>query len=284
MKYIKLLSVMLLMLTVGSLHAQDMILKKNNEIIKCKIKEIGLDEVKYTIPEYSAEVTFSIDKDNLTKVIFENGKEMEFQKAMTDPANYIENKKNSLEVEFMSPITGNLTFAYERSLKPGRSMEGTLGLIGLGVNVNDENAGGAFVKFGYKFIKDPDFYLRGMKYAHILKGAYVKPEIALGLMGRDYYDYYNYGGYYDQWGNWIYQDPQQGRETVFSGTIQLVIGKQWVFDNAFLVDWYGGVGYGFTTQSNSDYDSNPYYYGYTIADAAFPISFSAGLRLGYLFK
>ncbi|MDZ7613836.1 MAG: hypothetical protein U5K51_09125 [Flavobacteriaceae bacterium] len=41
------------------------------------------------------------------------------------------------------------------------------------------DASGVFFKFGYKLIRTPDYYLKGMKYAHILKGSYIKPEIAL---------------------------------------------------------------------------------------------------------
>ncbi len=179
------LIVLALIFIAGAARAQDIIMKKNKELIKCKVKEIGLDEIKYSLPDYPADVLFSIDKDDLDKIVFENGKEMEFQQKMSNPATYAENKKNLLKIDFLSPLTGNTTFGYERSLRPGRSYEVNLGIIGLGVDVSDRNAGGAFLKFGYKLIKDPDFYLRGMRYAHILKGGYIKPEIALGLYGHD---------------------------------------------------------------------------------------------------
>jgi len=257
--------------------AQDMILKRNDEIIKCKIREIGLDEVKYILPDFPADLFFSIEKDDIKKVIFEGGKEMTFEKAMTNPEHYTENKKNAMKVDFMSPLTGNTTFSFEHSLKPGRSLETSLGIIGLGLDPNDNNAGGVFAKFGMKFIKDPDFYLRGMRYAHILKGSYVKPEIAFGFFGRNTERYYDE---FDNNGNWIGSHFDRQRESVFSGTAQLVIGKQWVFDNAFLVDMYWGLGYGFGT----DEYGGGYYYGYAIADQSFPISFSAGLKIGLLLK
>lgn len=280
MKPVFLITLFAAMLLSSSLFAQDMILKKNNELIKCKIKEIGLDEIKYSLPEYSQDVIFSIDKDDIDKIIFENGKEMEFQKNMTNPENYKENKKNILKIDFLSPLTGNTTFAYERSLRPGRSMEASLGIIGLGNDIDDENAGGAFLKVGYKFIKDPDFYLRGMRYAHILKGGYIKPEIAFGFFSRDVwrYNYDPYSSYYDY---------QTSRSEVFSGTLQLIFGKQWVFDNAFAVDLYAGVGYGFSSENTGNdyyYNNSGYHYGYMIADNSFPISFSSGLKIGYLFK
>jgi len=266
-------STLLMLLVFGSIAtAQDLIMKKNNELIKCKIREIGLDEVKYNLPEYSADVLFAIDKDKIVKIIFENGQEMEFEKEMTNPANYLENKKNIIKIDFLSPLTGNTTFAYERSLRPGRSFEATLGLIGLGVDASDRNAGGAFTKFGYKLIKDPDFYLRGMRYAHVLKGSYIKPEVALGFYNHDVW----------MWRNWSSsQSSEKERESVFSGTVQLVVGKQWIMDNAFAVDFFVGVGYGFSSGS-SDYRT--YHYGYSVMDESFPIAFSAGLKIGYLFK
>lgn len=249
--------------------AQDIIIKKDNSEIKCKIKEIGLDEVKYTLPEYSEDVTLVIDKDNISKIIFANGKEMSFQKEMNNPDNYKDNKKNALKINFLSPLYGSTSFSYERSLGPGRSIEATLGIIGLGNDYMDENPGGAFVRFGYKFIKDPDFYLRGMRYAHVLKGAYFKPEIGFAAFGRDdyFYDYYSS------------QSPTNTRETVISGVLQIVMGKQWIVNNAFLIDFYAGIGYGFSSSDNTNY-----HYTYWIAENSFPVSFSSGLKIGFLFK
>ncbi|NOU48386.1 MAG: hypothetical protein HOO86_15180 [Bacteroidales bacterium] len=269
MKKLPILLAILALFVAQTIVAQDIILQKDSTLIKCKIKEIGLDEVKYTLPDYSTDVTLVIDKDNIMKVIFENGKEMTFQKAMTNPANYKDNKKNALKINFLSPLMGSTGFSYERSLKPGRSVEGTIGIIGLGVDQWDENPGGAFVKFGYKFIKDPDFYLRGMRYAHILKGGYIKPEIGFAAFSREDPYYTNYGQI----------DENRGRENVISAVLQLVAGKQWIMDNAFVIDYFFGVGYGFSTSDNGSY-----HYGYTVAGDGFPISFTSGLKVGFLFK
>jgi hypothetical protein len=248
--------------------AQDIIIKKDNQTIKCKIKEIGTDDIKYILPEYASDVTFAIAQDNVTKIVFENGKEMSFQKEMNNPENYLDNKKNALKINFLSPLYGSTSFSYEKSLKPGRSIEGTLGFIGLGIDQLGENPGGAFVKFGYKFIKDPDFYLRGMRYAHVLKGAYFKPELGIAVFARDGSMYNDYGQY-----------QENARETVASTALHLVLGKQWIIDNAFLVDFYAGLGYGVSST-----DETSFYYGFSISGSSFPISFSSGLKIGFLFK
>ncbi|MCK4677110.1 MAG: hypothetical protein KAT48_03180, partial [Bacteroidales bacterium] len=245
--------------------AQDQIHKRNNEIINCKIKELGSESVKYLLPDYPDDVSFSIDNDKILKIVFENGKEHFFQKEMFNPENYVDDRKNAIKLDFISPLTGNTTFAYERSIKPGQSFEVTLGIIGMGFDPNDENARGAFTKFGYKFIKTPDFYFNKMRYAHILKGSYIKPEISFG--------YYSHTDYYkDSW-----EGSNNEREPVVSGSLHLVLGKQWVYSNVFLVDFSVGVGYGF------DNIDGGYHYGYATSDGSFPISGSANLKVGYLF-
>lgn len=225
-----------------------------------------MDQVKYTLPNYPPDVLFTLEKNKISKVVFENGQELDFVDEMKDPESYIGQKKNAIKIDFLSPLTGNTTFSYERSLKPGRSIEGGIGIIGLGIDPNDINPAGMFFKFGMKFIKSPDFYLRGMRYAHILKGSYFKSEIMFGFYSKDEEAY-----------GWEQKNNGE-RKSVFSGALQLILGKQWVMDDSFLVDFYGGVGYGFDNQEGD------YHFGYIVAANDVPISFSAGLKIGFLFK
>lgn len=252
------------------LSGQDQIHLRSNEIINCKVKEIGMDEVKYTLPDYPQDVLFSIDKELVLKIIFSDGKVMNFYKEMTNPANYTDNKKNAVKIDFLSPLTGNTTLAYEHSLKPGQSIEGTLCVIGAGQDVKDSNPFGIMASFGMKFIKSPDFYMRGMRYAHVLKGGYVKPEFILGHYNENetVYDYSNYP-----------QKTKTVKKDVTTGALILNIGKQWVYNNAFLVDFNVGVGYGF---DNLDSGSE-YHYAFAITGENGPLSFKAGLKIGFLF-
>ena len=181
---------MSLVLLSGSIFGQDQIYKRNQEIIDCKIKEIGTESIKYNLPDYPMDVLFAIDKDKILKIVFEDGKEIGFMKEMMNPENYSDNKKNAIKLDFLSPLTGNTTFTFEHSLKPGRSIEASLGIIGLGFKPNDRQSTGAFIRFGYKFIKSPDFYFSKMRYSHILKGTYVKPEISFGYYSEEVHDDY----------------------------------------------------------------------------------------------
>ena len=81
-----------------------------------------------------------------------------------------------------------------------------MGIIGLGIDPGEVNPAGFFTKGGIKFIKSPDFFMRGMRYAHVLKGGYVKPEIAIGYFSQD--DYYD-----------SYYSSGTTRETIISGAV-----------------------------------------------------------------
>jgi hypothetical protein len=260
------LLIVALMTWVGA-SAQDMIITKNADTLKCKIREVGTEEIKYTLPDYPPDVLFVMNTQKIIHAIFETGQVMDFVDEMNNPGNYTDQNKNAIKIDFLSPTTGNTTFAYERSIKPGQSWEATLGIIGLGADPNDYDPRGTFVKFGMKFIKSPDFYLKGMRYAHILKGAYVKPEIGFGFY-RKYDEWYIYEP-------WLYEHSRK-RDDYYSLIVQIVVGKQWVINDIFLFDFFGGVGFGF------DDGNGNYHYGYAITPDI-PMSFSAGLKIGVLF-
>ena len=136
-------------------------------------------------------------------------------------------------------------------------MEFTLSLIGLGFN-NPEDAVGLGLKAGYKFIRSPDHFIRGMRYAHILKGGYVKPEIAFARY-----------------------DLRSKDEEVIKAALIVNLGKQWIFSDVFLVDLYFGVGYGMTTSQIEDPE---YPHDFVVVDPEFPLALDAGFRLGFLIK
>ncbi len=258
--------------TVNNLYSQDTIVKTNREKIICKIKEIGTDEIKYQISGET--LIFGVDKNKVAEVVLASGLTMKFNNSLDDAENYKDNNKNSLKFTLLSPLWGYTGITYEHSIKPGLSFECTLGIIGLGRNVNSldyvntgigNNAGAAF-RFGLKFIKTPDFYLKGIQYAHVLKGLYFKPELLIS--------YFNVPSYVNTYtiGN--------STNSFFSGAILFNLGYQWIFNNKIAVDIFGGVGYGY----NSSGDGSPQYYGYGIGSSNFPIAYTTGFRIGFLFK
>jgi len=251
--------------------AQDLIIKITKDTIVCQIKEIGDDEVKYTRKDFRGDILFGIDKNKVSKIIFSDGKELTIKDSMYDPAQYKNQHKNALKVGFLSPLFGATSFSFEHSLRPGNSVEATLGIIGLGTDMNDNSSTGAYVKLGYKFIKSPDFYLKGMQYSHILKGAYIKPEVSLATYRSEEY----LAIYY-------YDSPIAGSNSKVTTTmfaIMLNFGKQWVYQDRFLIDWFTGIGYGFGTSN----DDNPFHYAFLGGSNGSSFAITSGLRIGILF-
>lgn len=275
MNYLKHLLVILLFSSL-KLSAQDRIVKTNTDTIFCKVKEVLTDEVKYILPVTSMDIVFGIDKNYIHKVILENGKELAFSHSLYGEKTYEHQKKHALKVGFLAPLTGNMTFSYEKLIRPSRSWEVSLGIIGIGTDYDDENPRGAFVKFGMKFIKSPDFYLKGMRYAHVLKGTYVKPEIAFSAYSYDRWDYFDYGiGY-------IGNDDE--RETNWAAAFNIIVGKQYVFNDFFLLDMYFGLGYGFSKDNDYYNDDESYHYGFSGGNSDTPLTVTGGLKIGILLK
>lgn len=262
--------------------AQDTLYKRNQEILIVKISEIGLDEVKYKLWGYESGPTISVAKDNLLKVVFANGVTQYFSSDLENPENYAAQRKNAVKIDFISPLRNNLSLIYERSLKPGRSIEANIGVIGVGIGTGDwDNSSGAFFRVGYKFIKSPDYYMRGMRYAHILKGGYVRPDVIFGSYSTDQTidnSYWNPNPPY----NYISLLSSQ-KEKITFGALQITLGKQWIYDDVFLIDIFAGLGY---CLSESDLPDASATVNYAVLGGGSdtPLSTSAGFRVGLLLK
>jgi len=283
-KLIPLIVIIALVFNINKSYAQDLIYKKNKEVLVVKIIELGTDEIKYKDFNNQSGITLVIDKTEVYKVKFETGKEV-MMADMNNPNQYASQKKSAIKVDFLAPMFGQFTFGYERSLKPGSSIEFQLGLIGLGINNYTSispgaSCSGAFVRAGYKFIRTPDFYLKGMRYSHILKGSYIRPEITFGQCTENY-RLFNYNT-----GNFDNLSHQ-----VSIGAIMINFGKQWVMNDFFLVDYFFGLGYGFSSASrdlnNTYFDGNPYFgnsHAFLGPYGGSPLSWNAGLKIGILLK
>lgn len=261
--------------------AQDKIVKKGGETLEVKILEISPNEIKYQVFSDLTGPIYIMDKDRILEIQFENGRIEKYESILNDAEFYVDQKKRALKMNFISPLLGYTQVAYEQNLKPGRSFEVSLGIIGLGKNqelsywngdLEKEDQKGLFGSFGYKFIRVPDFKTNNQKYSHILQGLYVKPEIMVGHFSRNYH-YFN-------------QNTIQHRTTTF-GAIMVNLGKQWVFSDVFLIDLYGGLGYAFQKQrdkTNEFYDYNGRLYGLIAGDDDASFAVSGGFRIGILLK
>ncbi len=84
---------------------------------------------------------------------------------------------------------GNAEFTYGQVIKPGRSWETALAILGIGFDPYERDPSGIYGKFAYKVTRTPDYYMHRMHYFHILKVAYVAPEIAFRLFEYNSFEY-----------------------------------------------------------------------------------------------
>ncbi len=253
---------------------QDSIFTKNGEIITGKVREIGPDEIRYTLPQTNMDVVYVVRRNEIERIIFSNGQVQRFEAAQQRPETIEENsmdlfqnqKKNALKVDFLSIAANTLALTYERCLMPGKSLELSGGIIGIGTALPEEDASGVLFRGGFKFAKNPDFYIRDMRYSHILKGSYVKLEFDFAS--------YKVTGQKD-----FFDDEERYSNTKWA--FMVVLGKQWVFNDSFLIDLYSGLGLGGNSLEDLDLT---YPYGFLTLGENFPLAFSLGLRLGLLVK
>lgn len=271
--------------------AQDIISRKNPKSnINCKITEVRSSFIIYTIIVDDLEKEFSIEKSNIEYIKFSNSEIIDFgnnevvanskkENPKEDEDEEIDhnikidieslikgNTNNAIKFEFLSPMLGFTEIYYERHLKHGISWQVGLGIIGLGNTSKDATFRGLMLKGGYRFYRVPEFYARQNEYTHILKGAYVMPEIKL-----------TYYGYKTDYENISYQN------TIGSMSLMINGGKQWVFSNRFLIDLSAGVGTGYYFSKHNDNPDNIWFYNFLYRGTS-PIMCSASLKIGYLYK
>ncbi len=262
-----LLAVLLISITA---HAQDYMTLRNGDVLEIKVIELGIDEIKYkNWPSTLEDPVLVIEKIKVSQIRLSTGQVYEFAKnPFEDAGLYDSQNKNAIKINFFSPLMSSFYLGYERSVKPGQSWETELGIVGLGFDPADYNPRGIVLRGGYKFMRSPDYYLKGMRYAHILKGSYIKPELIFTNYSIDteVYEYDGFSSFY-----------RQERVNTTGFAIMLNLGKQVVYSDAFLVDWYISLGYGFT--SNVEINQ----FGFLGGNADLPIAFGAGLKNGGLF-
>ncbi|MFA6402143.1 MAG: hypothetical protein WCX31_11045 [Salinivirgaceae bacterium] len=263
------ISFLLVFITLTSV-AQDKIIKTNGDVITCTVSELGSDKIKYFY-QSNPKIIFGIEKSLVDRVEFSTGEVVKMENNSFDNPDYYTNQsRRALKINFLSPLYGSTEFAYEQNIKPGKSFEAALGIVGLGFDPQENNPAGVYTKFAYKFIRTPDLYMNKMRYSHILKGAYIAPEFALRYM---YFDTYDYDYYYPY-------NSSTKREDDFAIALMLKFGKQWVIDDSFLVDLYVGFGYGY---SKAGGNGEGIAYGFATGGEEVPIAGTAGLRIGWVF-
>lgn len=278
----------------STLLAQDIIYTTDNKQIKARVNEVGLNEIKYRMFENQFGPVIVMRKTEVNKIQFENGTELKItpEKYAVHKEAQILNKTSAIKFHIFSPLIGNLAFGYERMLKVGTNGEGKLGIIGPGLGDAAHQATGFYLKGGVKFLLGQDFAIEGLRYAHPLKGRYIKLELGYSMVDRKDVEVTDYNTYNSNWLG-TYTAPVTTKTNVNANALCLnvVYGRQWILGTSMTFEWYTGLGYGAewkkysnvkANDSNTFTDSN--YYGFIQGGKGFPVSFSSGITLGYLIK
>ena len=256
-----------------NLFSQDIIINTKHDTIACKVVDVYDNTVfYYPVGSDTSEQSYRMAIKMIRKIILANGEEITYVKGMTkqhyqeieDDDYYKDLHKNAIKFHALSLMGGSIALSYERSIKPGMSIELGGGYIyGLEDTLQNKRDQGFIIRGGVKFMRPPKYYINRGVYAHLLKGSYIKPEIIFNSFKRE-----NKGLSTPSLKVWDY---------ISSTSIVLNVGKQVVYGNTFLIDWYGFIGYG---RSNFE---NGYYYSNIILANSVPVSFGLGFRLGFLF-
>lgn len=285
----KLFFILLCLFTLTTARAQDKIYRKNGQTILTKIIEIGTTDIKYKLFGNAESPIYVLEKDRINKIQYEDGHIEKFTADIRDPEQYIGQASKAIKVDFFAPLLGYTQITYEKSTGIGKSYELTLGIIGAGKNqrleyydnnlvITKRNQFGLFAAAGYKFNKLPDFLFGRTRFTHIMQGAYAKPILYVGNYSENDIVYK------------VNSPIVAERRNVTFGALQIELGKQWVFGDKFLLDFYWGLGYGFDNKNSKD---DAYYYqddatAYNYANARLGrspgISTTFGLKLGWLLK
>lgn len=178
-------------------------------------------------------------------------------------SNLFAQKINAIKTDIISPINNTISFTYERCLQPYRSVEFTLGTIGVGLAERKDNpSGGILFRGGYKLMKD--IYMEDMKNSH--GSGYLKFEL-------DYASYNIFGKTNDC--------PVRYKYRMNKWAIMSVFGYQHVINDLIIVDLYSGIGLGNKNLPNELKGIYPY--GFATLGSKFPLAFSLGLRCGVVF-
>jgi hypothetical protein len=275
----------------------DTMITKKNEKILGKITKVTETDLEYKKAQEADAPIYVISKDKLREIRWANGtREMVVADEMdANVEKEILNQRSAIKLHIFSPAASQLTVSYERCLKVGTNIEISLGLINNSlINNNSPNLiqGGLF-SGGVKFLLGQDYYVKGLKYAHPLKGRYLKPEIDFSsfIIRGIRANYYNPNVY-------TYNSYIETNQQVNSFALMINYGRQFILGNILTFGYSVGLGY---AASDAKY-SNPYFqnnygsysnnpmnvpsdlYSHYLLSTNIPIAIKGTITMGYIFK
>jgi hypothetical protein len=181
-------------------------------------------------------------------------------------------------------LIGYIPFAYEKSLKQGRSLELKLALIGTGITPPDKESKprGLAATVGYKFIQQRESPKKN-RYQHVLRGWYFRPDFTISVYQKSYsHDIYEPTN--------IIPVVKTERVTLSYACLVPTVGFQRVRRNGLVTDFFVGAGAGVASPINGDkvFPTTEYSNYMPLNQKAtqkigFSYAFKTGLLIGGLF-
>jgi hypothetical protein len=178
----------------------DTIYNKKHQKIPCKIIEINEFEIKYKIVGLDNGPMVIINKSSVIKYRLSNG----FVEVLSPDELSLENEhaeilknRTVIKIHPFSLVNQKVAVAFEKVIKVGMNLDVEVGYVNSNISRNTSFGGspafktGAYIKPGIKFFLGQDYSVRGLKYAHPLKGRYVKLDLAISYL--NFHDVYRYG-------------------------------------------------------------------------------------------
>lgn len=193
-------------------------------------------------------------------------------------------KKHALKFNVIAPFKNHFVFIYEHNIKTYKTLEGSLGIIGVGMQYQSTSnkypstyaAQGLFLKLAYKNILKK----RRNPGKPALSGTYLKYEIGYTRFKEQISEYiYTYFIPYNSF--MLYQESENN---VQAFSMMVLIGQQFVIKNTTLVNFYGGFGSIFDNRPIDfyyDYYKNDYIGKHLNYSGRFSVDF--GMSIGFLF-
>ncbi len=296
----------LLFICLVSVSQTDTLYLLKHKKVACKILEVNEFEFKYKLSNMIDGPTYFIDKANVVKYCLSNG----FCETVTQDELLVENEhkeiignRQVIKIHPFSFAGSHISVAYEKVIKVGMNLDIEAGYINSNINTSVNSFGlnnygeifksGFYFKPGAKFFLGQDFSVKGLKYAHPLKGRYIKLDVVVASVNYDNIGFsYSTGTYPYAPTQTVYTDI---KTFAYGGFVNY--GRQFILGNILTMDYYIGVGFtGHSiTYTNPEYKTNPNVYYNSYNDINYTtnfysflriptvgLSFTAGFRIGYI--
>ncbi|NBV13770.1 MAG: hypothetical protein EBS07_06850, partial [Sphingobacteriia bacterium] len=179
MKSYQLLLLTFWVISGSTIFAQsDTIIYKNKEKLLGKVIEISETDIRYKKETNPTGPIYSVDRNKISEIRFSNGQVEQIvpDEMSANQSQEILDKRRAIKFEPFGLVGGRVIAGYEKVLKVGINLEVKGGYVNSKIGYSGYNnyyTEGVFLKPGIKFLLGTDYYYKGVKYTHPLRGHYI---------------------------------------------------------------------------------------------------------------